>query len=131
MTQAALRSPLPLLPAPQRVLVKEVNWLGDLVMSLPALHAVRRAFPDARLSVLVKAELASFFDGAGWIDEVIPYRVGRSLGGLADRRHVVAEIRSRALRPRDPLSAQLRGGASGPRWRAYRGASASPPTGAA
>ena len=81
--------------APQRVLVKEVNWLGDLVMSLPALKAVRHAFPSTRLSVLVKAELATFFDGAGWLDEVIPYRVGRSIGGLADRRHVVAEIRSR------------------------------------
>lgn len=97
MTHPALRSPLPLRPAPQRVLVKEVNWLGDLVMSLPALKAVRRAFPRARLSVLVKAELATFFDGAGWLDEVIPYRVGRSLGGLADRRHVVAEIRSRGF----------------------------------
>ena len=89
------RSALPLVPPPQRVLVKEVNWLGDLVMSLPALKAVRRGFPEARLSVLIKAELATFFDGAEWVDEVIPYRVGRSLGGLADRRHVVAEIRSR------------------------------------
>jgi heptosyltransferase-2 len=95
MSAPARRPTAPLSSAPQRVLVKEVNWLGDLVMSLPALKAVRRAFPTARLSVLIKAELASFFDGAGWIDEVIPYRVGRSLGGLADRRHVVAEIRSR------------------------------------
>lgn len=95
MSATAPRPGAPLRSTPQRVLVKEVNWLGDLVMSLPALKAVRRAFPAARLSVLIKAELASFFDGAGWIDEVIPYRVGRSLGGLADRRHVVAEIRSR------------------------------------
>jgi heptosyltransferase-2 len=95
MTAPVPRSATPLRPAPQRVLVKEVNWLGDLVMSLPALRAVRRGFPHARLSVLVKAELATFFDGTEWLDEVIPYRVGRSLGGLADRRHVVAEIRSR------------------------------------
>jgi heptosyltransferase-2 len=78
-----------------RVLVKAVNWLGDLVMSLPALKAVRSAFPAATLSVLVKSELASFFDGAQWLDEVIPYHVGRSLAGIADSRHVVAEIRSR------------------------------------
>ena len=32
---------------PRRILVKEVNWLGDLVMSLPALRAIRRAWPDA------------------------------------------------------------------------------------
>jgi heptosyltransferase-2 len=95
MSAPARRPAAPLHSVPQRVLVKEVNWLGDRVMGLPALKAVRRAFPTARLSVLIKAELASFFDGAAWIDEVIPYRVGRSLGGLADRRHVVAEIRSR------------------------------------
>jgi heptosyltransferase-2 len=95
MTAAARRRSLPLRPPPARILVKEVNWLGDLVMSLPALRAVRAAFPAARLSVLIKSELASFFDGSTWVDEVIPYRVGRSFAGLADRRHVVAEIRSR------------------------------------
>ena len=67
---------------PRRILVKEVNWLGVLVMSLPALRAVRRAWPNAHLAVLVKNELASFFDGAAWLDEVIPYSVGRGLSDL-------------------------------------------------
>ena len=82
-------------PPPGRILVKEVNWLGDVVMSLPALRAIRRAWPRAHLAVLVKKELASFFDGAGWIDEVIPYSVGRGLSGFFDRRRIVGEIRSR------------------------------------
>ena len=69
---AAASSTLALDP-PDRIIVKEVNWLGDLVMSLPAMRAVRRAWPSAHLAVLVKKELASFFDGAHWIDEVIPY----------------------------------------------------------
>ena len=80
---------------PRRILVKEVNWLGDLVMSLPALRAIRRAWPDAHLAVLVKRELASFFDGAAWLNEVIPYTVGRGLSGFMDRRRIVGEIRSR------------------------------------
>jgi lipopolysaccharide heptosyltransferase II len=92
--EAALkRSPLE--PAPRRILVKEVNWLGDAVMSLPALRAIRRAWPDAHLAVLVKRELASFFDGAAWLDEVIPYSVARGLRGIGDRRRVVGEIRRR------------------------------------
>lgn len=82
-------------PPPARILVKEVNWLGDLVMSLPALRAIRRTYPGAHLAVLVKRELASFFDGARWIDEVIPYAVGRGLSGFFDRRRIVGEIRSR------------------------------------
>ena len=85
-------------PPPGRILVKEVNWLGDLVMSMPALRAIRRAWPDAHLAVLVKQELASFFDGARWLDEVIPYSVGRGLSGFFgffDRRRIVGEIRSR------------------------------------
>ena len=82
-------------PEPRRILVKEVNWLGDLVMSLPALRAVRNAWPAAHLAVLVKKELASFFDGIAWIDEVIPYSVGRGVSGFVDRRRIIAEIRSR------------------------------------
>jgi heptosyltransferase-2 len=82
-------------PPPRRILVKEVNWLGDVVMSLPALRAIRRAWPDAHLAVLIKQELASFFDGAAWLDEVIPYSVGRRLSGFLDRRRIVGEIRRR------------------------------------
>jgi len=81
-------------PPPRRILVKEVNWLGDLVMSLPALRAIRRSFPHARVSVLVKKELAGFFDGIRWIDEVIPYSVRGGVGGIGDRLSVVRAIRS-------------------------------------
>lgn len=80
---------------PRRVLVKEVNWLGDVVMSLPALRAVRRAYPEARLSVLIKSELASFFDGAAWVDEVIPYRLRPGIDGLRDRAAIVGDLRRR------------------------------------
>jgi len=77
------------------VLVKEVNWLGDIVISLPALKAIRRALPDAHLSVLVKEEFASFFDGSGWVDEVIGYRVSRGARGLVDRCSIIDGIRHR------------------------------------
>ena len=33
---------------PRRVLVKEVNWLGDVVMSLPALEAILSEFGRRR-----------------------------------------------------------------------------------
>ncbi|MHB8383682.1 MAG: lipopolysaccharide heptosyltransferase II [Candidatus Binataceae bacterium] len=82
-------------PAPRRIVVKEVNWLGDIVMSMPALRAIRRAWPGAHLAILIKRELAGFFDGAGWLDEVIPYSVARGMRGLGDRLRIVGEIRKR------------------------------------
>ncbi|HVA80421.1 MAG TPA: lipopolysaccharide heptosyltransferase II [Candidatus Binataceae bacterium] len=82
-------------PAPRRIIVKEVNWLGDVVMSLPALRAVRRAWPQAHLAILIKRELAGLFDGAGWLDEVISYSVARGMRGLGDRRRIIGEIRAR------------------------------------
>jgi heptosyltransferase II len=94
-TPASMARAAALDPPPARILVKEVNWLGDVMMSLPALRAIRRSWPDAHLAVLIKQELASFFDGARWVDEVIPYSVGRGLSGFFDRRRIVAEIRSR------------------------------------
>jgi heptosyltransferase-2 len=81
-------------PAPRRILIKAVNWLGDVVMTLPAMRAIRRAFPDAHLAVLIKRELASFFDGDHRLDEVIPYSVARGFGGLNDRLKIVSELRS-------------------------------------
>src|SRR5271170_5781235 len=80
---------------PKRILVKEVNWLGDLVISLPALRALRRAYPEAAVSVLVKRELAGFFDGMEWLAEVIPCGVGQGLASLRDQLGIVSEIRKR------------------------------------
>lgn len=77
LDRGLVRLPAPANVAPKHpadsILVKEVNWLGDLVMSLPALRAIRKAYPSARLSVLVKKNLAGFFDGITWLDVVIDY----------------------------------------------------------
>ncbi len=81
-------------PRPHRIVVKAVNWLGDLVMSGPALHAIRDTFPDAHLAVLVRRELASFFDGARWVDEVIPYRLRGGAAGLGDQLSIIRRLRS-------------------------------------
>src|SRR6266446_10681181 len=80
---------------PHRVLVKEVNWLGDLVLSLPALRTLRAAWADARISVLVRRELAGFFDGMHWLDELIPYTFRRGIRGLADQQRIIVGIRQR------------------------------------
>jgi heptosyltransferase-2 len=79
------------------VLVKEPNWLGDLVISLPALRAVRRAYPEAHLAVLVKQDLAGFFEGVEGIDEVIAYAIAAGFRGMVDRWSVIGSVRGRGF----------------------------------
>ncbi|MBN2321220.1 MAG: lipopolysaccharide heptosyltransferase II [Acidobacteria bacterium] len=55
------------------ILIRGTNWIGDSVISLPALREIRRAFAESRLSLLVKPWVADLFTGADFIDETIPY----------------------------------------------------------
>jgi lipopolysaccharide heptosyltransferase II len=61
---------------PFPILIRSSNWLGDAVMSLPALQAVRRGRPDARISVLTPAKLADFWRTVPEVDQVIPIQGG-------------------------------------------------------
>jgi len=44
-----------------RVLVCGLNWLGDAVMSMPGLEALKREQPDVRITMLVKRKLAGLW----------------------------------------------------------------------
>ena len=39
---------------PEKILVRATNWVGDGVMSLPALEALRERFPSAEIVLVVK-----------------------------------------------------------------------------
>jgi heptosyltransferase-2 len=47
--------------APARIVVRMPNWLGDAVMALPAVAAVRAAFPKASLAVAALPAIAPMF----------------------------------------------------------------------
>ena len=57
----------------ENILVRGVNWVGDAVMTLPAIKAIRRSCPDAKISLLVKPSVAPLFENSPDIDEVLLY----------------------------------------------------------
>lgn len=80
----------PASPAPQRILVRGVNWLGDAVMTTPALLRLRERFPEARITLLTAAKLADLWAHHPAVDEVLtfptgerPWTVGRRLRSRA------------------------------------------------
>jgi lipopolysaccharide heptosyltransferase II len=61
------------MPTNQRILVRGVNWLGDAVMTTPALSRLREARPDAHISLLTHAKLKDLWRDHPAINEVITF----------------------------------------------------------
>ena len=55
---------------PERVLLRAPNWVGDVVLSLPALRDLRRSFPAARLEVLARPWVAELYHAVPEVDAV-------------------------------------------------------------
>ena len=60
-----------------RVLVRATNWLGDAVMSLPAIRAIRQVFPHAHIAIAARPWVADLYARETSIDRVIPYTGSR------------------------------------------------------
>jgi lipopolysaccharide heptosyltransferase II len=74
-----------------RVMVRATNWLGDAVMSLPAVRAIRGVFPHAHLAVVAKPWVADLYARERAIDRVIPVP---AMKGLRARREFAARLRA-------------------------------------
>ena len=48
--------------APARIVVRMPNWLGDVVMALPAVAALRHTFPEAHLTLAAIGSIAPMFE---------------------------------------------------------------------
>src|SRR5437868_15138593 len=49
--------------SPQRILLIRLKSMGDIVFTLPAVHAIRSAVPQADITFLVSKEYASLLKG--------------------------------------------------------------------
>ena len=52
-------------------MVRAPNWVGDVVMATPAFRALRQAFPEAHLAVVLRPYVEPILRGAPWFDEVV------------------------------------------------------------
>lgn len=57
---------------PFKILIRSSNWLGDAVMSMPAVRAIKRGRPDAHVTILTPAKLADLWRTVAEVDEVLP-----------------------------------------------------------
>jgi heptosyltransferase-2 len=71
-----------------RILIRATNWLGDAVMSLPAIRAIRDNYLKSEITLLAKRSVADLYLRERAVDKVIVYSEGRlrTAGALRRRR---------------------------------------------
>ncbi len=55
------------------ILILKPSALGDIVLALPALSVLRKSFPNAKISWLVRTEFAALLEKHPYLDEIIPF----------------------------------------------------------
>ena len=65
----------------ERIVIRGLNWLGDAIMCLPALHRLREARPKAHIAILTPIKLADLWR-TPLIDEVIGFEKEESLSSV-------------------------------------------------
>lgn len=70
---------IPPLPAAPRILVRGTNWLGDAVMTTPALLRLREKFPAAHIALLTPEKLGDLWVGHPALNEIISFAAGQNV----------------------------------------------------
>lgn len=98
------------------ILVSNLNNLGDVICSTAALDLVRRAYPDARIGLLVKGDAEGVMQGHPLVDDLYVYRY-RSGSSFRTVWKMASEVRKKGYevflsldrKPRSAMVAWLAG----------------------
>jgi lipopolysaccharide heptosyltransferase II len=56
------------------IIIRGANWIGDAVMTLPAIERLRSSFPRSHIALLATPLTTGLFENSPSVDEVIEYR---------------------------------------------------------
>jgi heptosyltransferase I len=84
----------------ENILLVRLKSIGDILFTLPAVHAVRENFPLAKIHFLVSKEFAPLLRGFADVDEIIPldrsiYRAGNLRSAAAETIQLLHGLRER------------------------------------
>lgn len=76
-----------------RILIRSSNWIGDAVMTTPAIRAIRLNFPGAEISILAKPWVAPIYENNSHIDRILICRSDGRHGGFAGIFRLARDLR--------------------------------------
>lgn len=77
----------------ERILVVNVNWLGDVIFSVPVFKALRANYPQAHIACLALAQVKEILQCVASIDEIIVYDEKGEDRSLLGKLRLVRQVR--------------------------------------
>jgi len=74
-------------------LIRATNWVGDAIMAMPALRAVRGKFPGAQVAIVARPYVADIYRDQGVCDELIAYDPRGAEKGWSGRERLARLLR--------------------------------------
>jgi heptosyltransferase II len=81
--------------AVRKILIRGTNWVGDAIMSIPAMREVRRLFPESHISLLVRPWVSQIYSAVDFVDEVLEFDKSGIHRGWVGYRRITADLKSR------------------------------------
>jgi heptosyltransferase II len=79
----------------QKIMIRGTNWVGDAVISIPAMKEIRRIFPKAHISLLVRPWVHDIYSAVDFVDEILDYDKDGVHRGVRGFCRLVADLRKR------------------------------------
>jgi len=76
----------------KRILIINVNWIGDVLFSTPFIRAVREAYPDSYIACLLHPRCREALEGNPRLDEIIIYDEERLHKGMWSKLALIAAL---------------------------------------
>jgi heptosyltransferase-2 len=78
----------------EKILIRSTNWIGDVVLTLPAIASIRKNFPQSYIAILCKSWVAPLLDcNTTNINEVILYDQEGIHSGIKGRLRLAGDLR--------------------------------------
>jgi len=79
----------------KRILIWEVNWIGDVLFSTPFIKAIRDKFPKAHIAVITVPRCKEILDVNPNVDEVLVYDEKNIHRNIIDKWRIIHKLRLR------------------------------------
>ena len=81
----------------RRIVIRSANWVGDAVMSLPAISSVCRGVPGAEVAILAKPWVAELFPGYPGVHRAILYQSPGVHEGIGGRWKLARQLKKESF----------------------------------